>query len=72
MTWISCKERMPEKYENVLFFSSWEIPDGMAAGYWNGRAWVPVGRAEGDSPGIEWWVQEEVTHWMPLPEPPKV
>lgn len=70
--WIKCSERMPEQMVNVLFYDRWESKDWtMRAGYWNGRSWVPNADADGDSPGCEWISRQAVTHWMPLPEPPK-
>lgn len=65
--WIKCSDRMPEFLDDVLIFGPY---DGQAVAYWNTKGFVPVGRPEGDSPGIEWWDRESVTHWMPLPEPP--
>lgn len=71
MEWIKCSDRMPEAFQPVLFYSAWAAPrENIAAGRWNGRGWVPVGDAEGNSPGVEWWSKDEVTHWMPRPEPP--
>lgn len=62
--WIKCSERMPGDFEDVL------VTDGVYVevmwldcdGYWDSwvEPWaVTVGR-------------EDITHWMPLPEPPEV
>ena len=58
--WISVKERLPEVEANVLAY----IGYGCIVvcwltydGYWQGPARI--------------FDKDEVTHWMPLPEPPK-
>lgn len=62
--WIPCSERLPEKNVSVL---GW-YKDNPFARYcpeivsWNGKGWVFV------------YAQRyvtDVTHWMPLPKPPK-
>jgi hypothetical protein len=53
--WIQASERLPDSLENVL------VSGGLA--YYDGEAWISV--AEGRP--IQW----EVTHWRPLPPPPK-
>ena len=61
--WISVTERLPEKGEEVLVFDTREN--------WTGFAWL--------RPDETWTALGfdfpfdlgEVTHWMPLPEPPK-
>ena len=59
--WISVSERLPEKRETVLVCDVRE-------NYMN--AWEYLGRDEWlwDS---SIWRTEAITHWMPLPEPPK-
>lgn len=54
--WISVKDRLPEIYETVII---WRSDCHKATIGWNFQpGWsVPKG--------------VEVTHWMPLPEPPK-
>jgi len=62
--WISVNERMPEKYVNVLCHlrsldrqsEYYSIDHLMEDGQW----WKAANS----------W-KHEVTHWMPLPEPPK-
>lgn len=57
--WISVKDRLPEKHRYVLVHLSW---GAIATGVHNGR---------------NWWDElsivnnDDVTHWMPPPEPPK-
>lgn len=68
--WISCKDRMPEANEPVLFIFNTESGFKAVMYGWHetikglGSGWhqAGVGGARAD---------EEVTHWMPLPEPPK-
>ena len=53
--WVSVKDRLPDKPCSCLVFLIY--------------GWRALERWEGDS-----WVlakESEVTHWMPLPEPPK-
>lgn len=67
--WISVEERLPEVDERVLAcvgipgeLSVW---DGVR---WNGEEW----EAEEEA-AYDYWttIDDPVTHWMPLPEPPK-
>lgn len=66
--WIKCSERMPENTQMLLAFSQDEI----VAAYWS---WVvnPIDykkyRGFTYLSGI---ILDDVTHWMPLPEPPEV
>ena len=57
--WISVKERLPEPYVRVLC-------------YYSGRGGVRISEMFGSVPefGLE-TMYGKVTHWMPLPEPPK-
>lgn len=82
--WISVKDRLPEVEVNVLIMQKYSETDRFAnitighlhqpsdfryKPYWN---WIGYGqdmthpRAEFICPGNEY-----VTHWQPLPEPPK-
>ena len=67
--WISVEERLPEVDERVLAcvgipgeLSVW---DGVR---WNGEEW----EAEEEA-AYDYWttIDDPVTHWMPLPAPPK-
>ena len=57
-TWISCKERLPKPEENpvlAIFFNT------VNPAWCHGNFWeLPSGI-----------MTENVTHWMPLPQPPK-
>lgn len=63
--WISVQERLPEEYKPVLvyakhtpeYFSDWSV---VMEDVWLGDGWDC--NADTDV--------HEVTHWMPLPEPP--
>ena len=58
--WISVKDRLPDKQDLYLVYSS-----GTYTVQWfNGYEWVIY--------SDEWAFEaHEITHWMPLPEPPK-
>jgi len=58
--WIKCSDGLPEPYERVLVRIS-----GVDVGYHNTVTWQ-------DTYGDNWRVPlEHITHWMPLPKPPK-
>ena len=64
--WISCSDRMPEDTTMVLAFSQGEI----VAAYWN---WVvnPIDYKKYRAfTYLSGNILDDVTHWMPLPEPP--
>lgn len=62
--WISVKDRLPKKRVKVLCFLSWGRDDiDIRIGFQQDGAF-------GDYSGGE-WIRGLVTHWMPLPEPPK-
>ena len=54
--WISVKERLPKPFESVLVFRDGKI----SIDYNEGNGWFAY-----DFNG------KRVTHWMPLPQPPK-
>lgn len=68
--WISVKDRLPDTAERVLVCKTWL-----------GRVYKPEYGYYQDFPNQKgcWYVltefgyypQREVTHWMPLPQPPK-
>lgn len=73
--WISVKDRLPKKYKSVLIYvkpinaeesPSYTIDGPIFAGkFEGGDIWSCL---YGDS-----WIPfsaDEITHWMPLPEPP--
>ena len=58
--WISVKDRLPEKRGDYLIYNT----DGIVWPYW----YNPEDKRWYDNCG---YLTESVTHWMPLPEPPK-
>ena len=61
--WISVKDRLPNKEQDVLAFSVLGNETRITlAGYCNDGTWFD---------GIFNCYINTVTHWMPLPEPPK-
>ncbi len=65
--WISCSERMPEDTKMLLAFSQGKI----VAAYWN---WVlnPIDYKKYRAfTYLSGHILDDVTHWMPLPEPPQ-
>lgn len=69
--WISVKDRLPEEGEEVLVFGQYlnDIPKvlGVKSRYKGDQDWKYTWE------GSDEWVyrEDDVTHWMPLPEPPK-
>ncbi len=64
--WISCSDRMPEDTKMLLAFSQGEI----VAAYWS---WVvnPIDYKKYRAfTYLSGYILDDVTHWMPLPEPP--
>lgn len=64
--WISVKERLPMLMESVLFtgknyYGTWFLAQ---RGYYDGTFW------HSNNNGTV-YATTPVTHWMPLPEPPK-
>ena len=61
--WISVRDRLPEKGEEVLVFDTREN--------WTGFAWLRPDETW-TALGFDFPLDlGEVTHWMPLPQPPK-
>jgi hypothetical protein len=72
MEWIRCDDEMPEHYKNVLFWADGEV----VYGNFGHRSWSSELIDDLDSKGCDYWRgsyhADEVTHWMPLPDPPEV
>lgn len=60
--WISVKDRLPEDGEDVVVIARTGIPYWYRVAYLKRRRWM---RDNGQR------IYDTVTHWMPLPEPPK-
>lgn len=60
MEWISVEDRLPENKVRVLLF------DNEGFGVVSGRLIASVWYLESEKD-----LNSNVTHWMPLPEPPK-
>lgn len=66
--WISVKDRMPERNELVLVCAASTARGGKIrfVGAYDGFWFL---QTAADTIGLT--IQYDVTHWMPLPEPPK-
>lgn len=61
--WVSVEDALPDKHTQVLMWDSkWNIAE--AGNYYNRHFWVYNEIGDG-------FIAENITHWMPLPEPPK-
>jgi len=68
--WISCEERLPEDNTTVLYV--WRSENGNVSVFhgWHGSIRGLGGAWHQSGVGMQ-RPEDEVTHWMPLPEPPK-
>ena len=65
MRWIPCRERLPEYGVDVLVYvKPWEDNIQVAHIQYDGIMWEM-------SDGEFYFSKSDVTHWMPLPEPPE-
>ena len=62
--WISVEDRLPENDQWVLCFMKDKCFGTFSVFQWNYIDWQW-------NDGNEWFDEKEVTHWMPLPQPPK-
>lgn len=62
--WISVKDRLPENDQWALCFMKDKSFGTFRVFQWNYIDWQW-------NDGNEWYDEEDVTHWMPLPEQPK-
>ena len=64
--WISVKDRWPDEDVTVLVFINYSIDDAkllrIVSGAYRGKLWLC---------GQDIYSERFITHWMPLPEPPK-
>ena len=71
--WISVKDRLPECICSVMSYAE-NKPDGFKFGIWHKIPIHPDDIKNANDPcepKYQWQPYDEVTHWMPLPEPPK-
>jgi len=65
MNWIKSKDKLPDNVDDVLIHY---CPNGWLSqsmiGFRENNKWF-------NDEGIEINDQEQVTHWMPIPKPPK-
>ena len=61
--WVSVEERLPEGHVQVLMWSA-KGNIAEAGSYYNKNFWVYSEIGDG-------YIADDITHWMPLPEPPK-
>ena len=67
--WISVTERLPEKGIDVLCFISGIV--GTLASYAEVFTYIGDGKWEDSAGNWNYGDILNITHWMPLPEPPK-
>jgi hypothetical protein len=72
--WIPCSERLPEKEcYALIYFGQGTTAEGITDAWYDGKSWNYTNSIIEN--GAEWeetvLIPHEVTHWMPLPEPPE-
>lgn len=60
--WINIKNAIPEEYKSVIIYTT---KKRITLGIFDGENWIKE-----DDEIIAKWNIGEVTHWMPLPQPP--
>lgn len=66
--WISVSDRLPSEYGNYIAFCEGEV---MECTYAPPKKGMIPGWSTCDAHGVHFFGEKSVTHWMPLPEPPK-
>ena len=67
MQWISVKDRLPEDNVNVLIKHESDTGPATAP-----LIWIAFFNSEFNKWSTYWLDLSKVTHWMPLPEAPKI
>lgn len=72
--WVKVEERLPEILEEVIIAIKYQQTPIQA--YWSGSVWRGSGEVrdcmkEGFVEDAELTCQQDITHWMPLPELPQ-
>ncbi|EFK4021625.1 DUF551 domain-containing protein, partial [Escherichia coli] len=75
--WISCSERMPEMGERQCYVLAADFKNNYPPNIPNTQVgvygdWFNDGNPTWDDGDGEDLYLKEVTHWMPLPEPPRL
>lgn len=66
--WVKCSERMPAENESCIVYRS-DISNPQPCNmYWNGSVWIPDGYGFDSDEELP---ASHVSHWQPLPLPPK-
>lgn len=66
--WISVKDRLPEDFKYVLVYGKQFQPDrGITSGHFS-QKWGWYTDCDDQETGERYY--DEITHWMPLPNPP--
>lgn len=74
--WISVKDRLPEIDEEVIVAVPFVFEDESGPTKEKG-CWIKTARLMSEPEGAKWSIHIEekwithITHWMPLPQPPK-
>lgn len=68
MKWISVKEGLPQEGITVFVYSKEYSNDDPVLAYFEDGEWIDIDFEESPDFAI---IKDPVTHWMPLPEPPK-
>lgn len=70
--WISVKDKMPDKRQQVLFTNGFTVLKGIFVPLFSNEYRDIENVFCGENGGIFTTENWNVTHWMPLPNPPSV
>lgn len=66
MEWVCISDELPEFHKEILFYVDGQLAVMKGAFYRNNHKFKSYGKYTEAA-----FYKDEVTHWMPLPEPPK-
>ena len=69
MDWIDVKDRLPEEGQEVIYYFEYT---GISIGIFKRQYIREFDHTFNCFSGSRGFLCDDVTHWMPLPEPPKV
>jgi len=70
MEWISVEDRLPEPEQEVIYY--FELTGISIGKFWKNRTMLAEIEINMNCfGGAKGWLCDDVTHWMPLPEPPE-